>query len=61
MMATASEGKHFRDIHPASTGIIVQSFARPEIVLEIDAHRFGKVASQPHTRLRKYQSKNALR
>jgi enamine deaminase RidA (YjgF/YER057c/UK114 family) len=52
-------GKHFRDIHPVSTGIIVQAFARPEIVFEIDAHAFVKVAGQPHTRLRKYQSKNA--
>jgi enamine deaminase RidA (YjgF/YER057c/UK114 family) len=52
-------GKHFRDISPVSTGIIVQAFARPEIVFEIDAHAFLKVAGQPHTRLRKYQSKNA--
>ena len=52
-------GKHFRDIHPVSTGIIVQAFARPEILFEIDVHTFVKVAGQPHTRLRKYQSKNA--
>ena len=52
-------GKHFRDIHPVSTGIIVQAFARPEILFEIDVHTFVKVAGQPHTRLRKYHSKNA--
>jgi enamine deaminase RidA (YjgF/YER057c/UK114 family) len=52
-------GKHFRDIHPVSTGIIVQAFARPEILFEIDVHTFVKVAGQPHTRLRRYQSKNA--
>lgn len=51
-------GKHFRGIHPVSTGIIVQAFARPEIVFEIDVHTFPKVAGKPHTRLRKYQSKN---
>ena len=52
-------GKHFRDIHPVSTGIIVQAFARSEILFEIDVHTFVKVAGQPHSRLRKYQSKNA--
>ena len=52
-------GKHFRDIHPVSTGIIVQAFARPEILFEIDVHAFPKVAGQPHSRLRKYASKNA--
>jgi enamine deaminase RidA (YjgF/YER057c/UK114 family) len=52
-------GKHFRDIHPVSTGIIVQALARPEILFEIDVHTFVQVAGQPHTRLRKYQSKNA--
>lgn len=51
-------GKHFRGIHPVSTGIIVSAFARPEIMFEIDVHTLPKVASQPHTRLRKYHSKN---
>ena len=52
-------GKHFRDIHPVSTGIIVQAFARSEILFEIDVHTFVKVAGQPHSRLRKYQSMDA--
>jgi len=52
-------GKHFGEIHPVSTGLIVQAFARPEILFEIDVHTFVKVAGQPHTRLRKYQSKDA--
>jgi enamine deaminase RidA (YjgF/YER057c/UK114 family) len=51
-------GKHFRGIHPVSTGIIVQAFARPEIMFEIDVHAFPKVAGTPHTRVRKYHSKN---
>lgn len=52
-------GKHFRGIHPVSTGIIVQAFARPEIMFEIDVHTFPKVAGKQHMRVRKYQSKNA--
>jgi enamine deaminase RidA (YjgF/YER057c/UK114 family) len=52
-------GKHFQGIHPVSTGIIVSAFARPEIMFEIDVHPLPKVAGRPHTRLRKYQSKNA--
>jgi enamine deaminase RidA (YjgF/YER057c/UK114 family) len=52
-------GKHFRGIHPVSTGIIVQAFARPEILFEIDVHTLRKVKGGPHARFRKYQSKNA--
>ena len=52
-------GKHFRGIHPVSTGIIVQAFARPEIMFEVDVRAFPKVAGKPHARVRKYQSKNA--
>ena len=52
-------GKHFRGLHPVSTGIIVQAFARPEILFEIDVHTLPKVDGQPHTRLRKYQTKRA--
>lgn len=51
--------KHFRGIHPVSTGIIVQAFARPEVMFEIDVHTFSKVAGKPHMRVRKYQSKSA--
>ena len=52
-------GKHFRTIHPVSTGIIVQAFARPEILFELDVHALTKVSGQPHTRLRKYHSRSA--
>ena len=51
-------GKHFRGVHPVSTGIITTSFARPEILFEIDAHVMRKQGA-PHQRFRKYQSKNA--
>ncbi|MBO0743047.1 MAG: hypothetical protein J2P51_16690, partial [Hyphomicrobiaceae bacterium] len=51
-------GKHFRGIHPVSTGIIVQGFARPEILFELDVNTLCKVSGQPHTRLRQYHSRN---
>src|SRR5262249_37031880 len=37
-------GKHFRGIHPVSTGIIVQAFARPEILFELDVTTLAKVS-----------------
>jgi len=49
-------GKHFRGIHPVSTGIIVPGFARPDILFEIDAQVHRKHASTPHTRVRPYHS-----
>jgi len=52
-------GKHFRGIHPVSTGIIVQAFARPEILFELDVTTLAKVSGEPHTRLRRYHSRNA--
>src|SRR5262245_34263983 len=52
-------GKHFRGIHPVSTGIIVQAFARPEILFELDVNTLTKVSGQPHTRLRRYHSRSA--
>jgi enamine deaminase RidA (YjgF/YER057c/UK114 family) len=52
-------GKHFRGIHPVSTGLIVAGFARPEILFEIDAHVLRQTAG-PHQRLRRYHS-NAVR
>lgn len=52
-------GKHFRGVHPVSTGIIVQAFARPEILFEIDVRAFAKVHGRPAERLRKYRSANA--
>jgi enamine deaminase RidA (YjgF/YER057c/UK114 family) len=52
-------GRHFRGIHPVSTGIIVPGFARPEILFEIDAHVLRKRGG-PHQRVRPYHS-NAVR
>jgi enamine deaminase RidA (YjgF/YER057c/UK114 family) len=52
-------GRHFRGIHPVSTGLIVAGFARPEILFEIDAIVLRKQAA-PHRRFRRYHS-NAVR
>jgi enamine deaminase RidA (YjgF/YER057c/UK114 family) len=52
-------GRHFRGIHPVSTGLIVSGFARPEILFEIDAHVLRRQGG-PHQRLRRYHS-NAAR
>jgi len=52
-------GKHFRGIHPVSTGIIMPGFARPAILFEIDAHVIPKQGGARHTRIRPYHSKNA--
>lgn len=49
-------GKHFRGIHPVSTGIIMQAFARPEVLFEIDAQVVPKRSGVPHIRLRPYHS-----
>jgi enamine deaminase RidA (YjgF/YER057c/UK114 family) len=52
-------GRHFRGIHPVSTGLIVTGFARPEILFEIDVHVLRKRGG-PHRRVRPYHS-NAVR
>src|SRR5262249_51004217 len=52
-------GTSFRGIYPVSTGIIVQAFARPEILFELDVNTLAKVFGQPHLRLRRYHSANA--
>lgn len=52
-------GRHFRGIHPVSTGLIVPGFARPDILFEIDAQVLRK-QSGPHQRVRRYHS-NAVR
>jgi enamine deaminase RidA (YjgF/YER057c/UK114 family) len=52
-------GRHFRGIHPVSTGLIVNGFARPEILFEIDVHVLRQQRS-PHVRVRPYHS-NAVR
>jgi enamine deaminase RidA (YjgF/YER057c/UK114 family) len=49
-------GKHFRGVHPVSTGIIVPGFARPDVLFEIDTVVVPKHAGVPHTRLRRYHS-----
>ena len=49
-------GKHFRGIHPVSTGLIVSALSRPESLVAIDMH----VLRGAHDRLRKYHS-NAVR
>jgi len=48
-------GRHFRGIHPVSTGLIVAGFARPEILFEIDVHVMRRQGG-PHQRLRHYHS-----
>jgi enamine deaminase RidA (YjgF/YER057c/UK114 family) len=52
-------GRHFRGIHPVSTGLIVAGFARPEILFEIDVQVLRQMVG-PHQRLRRYHS-NAVR
>lgn len=52
-------GRHFRGIHPVSTGLIVAAFARPEILFEIDV-QVRRQQGAPHQRLRRYHS-NAVR
>jgi enamine deaminase RidA (YjgF/YER057c/UK114 family) len=52
-------GRHFRGIHPVSTGIIVPGFARPDILFEIDVQAM-RPDGGPHTRVRRYHS-NAVR
>jgi enamine deaminase RidA (YjgF/YER057c/UK114 family) len=49
-------GKHFRGIHPVSTGLIVTALSRPDSLVAIDTH----VLRGPHERVRKYHS-NAVR
>src|SRR5690349_4315972 len=48
-------GRHFRGIHPVSTGLVVAGFARPEILFEIDVHVVRRRGG-PHQRLRRYHS-----
>jgi enamine deaminase RidA (YjgF/YER057c/UK114 family) len=48
-------GRHFRGIHPVSTGLIVAGFARPEILFEIDVQVLRQ-RDGAHRRLRRYHS-----
>jgi enamine deaminase RidA (YjgF/YER057c/UK114 family) len=49
-------GRHFGDVHPCSTGLIMRGFARPEILFEIDmAVALSK--GTPHQRFRKFETR----
>ena len=49
-------GEHFGGVHPASTGLIMRGFARPEILVQVDmAVALSK--GTPHTRLRKFETR----
>jgi enamine deaminase RidA (YjgF/YER057c/UK114 family) len=48
-------GRHFRGIHPVSTGLIVPAFARPDILFEIDVQAM-RPQGGPHLRVRRYHS-----
>src|SRR6266852_805553 len=51
-------GRHLRGIHPVSTGLIINGFARPEIVITLDVAVVPQRGSK-HTRLRRYHSDDA--
>ena len=51
-------GRHFGNVRPVSTGIIVPGFARPEILFEIDA-QVMRTRHGPHGRIRPYHSSTA--
>ena len=44
-------GRHFGDVHPCSTGLIMRGFARPDILCEIDM-AVALAHGTPHQRLR---------
>jgi enamine deaminase RidA (YjgF/YER057c/UK114 family) len=48
-------GRHFGDVHPCSTGLIMGGFARPEILFEIDMHVIPSRGT-PHQRIRKFET-----
>jgi enamine deaminase RidA (YjgF/YER057c/UK114 family) len=49
-------GRHFGEVHPCSTGLIMRGFARPEILFEIDmAVALSK--GTPHQRWRKFETR----
>jgi enamine deaminase RidA (YjgF/YER057c/UK114 family) len=49
-------GRHFGDVHPCSTGLIMRGFARPEILFEIDL-AVARATGTPHQRLRKFETR----
>jgi enamine deaminase RidA (YjgF/YER057c/UK114 family) len=48
-------GRHFGDVHPCSTGLIMRGFARPEILFEIDM-AIALAKGKPHQRRRKFET-----
>jgi len=49
-------GRHFGDVHPCSTGLIMRGFARPEILFEIDM-AVALSNGTPHQRFRKFETR----
>jgi enamine deaminase RidA (YjgF/YER057c/UK114 family) len=49
-------GRHFDDVHPCSTGLIMRGFARPEILFEIDM-AVALSNGTPHQRFRKFETR----
>jgi enamine deaminase RidA (YjgF/YER057c/UK114 family) len=49
-------GRHFGEVHPCSTGLIMRGFARPEILFEIDM-AILRAKGTPHQRLRKFETR----
>ena len=48
-------GRHFGDVHPCSTGLVMRGFARPDILCEIDM-AVARTHGTPHQRLRRFES-----
>jgi enamine deaminase RidA (YjgF/YER057c/UK114 family) len=48
-------GRHFGNVHPCSTGLIMRGFARPEILFEIDM-AVALAKGTPHQRFRKFET-----
>ena len=49
-------GRHFGEVHPCSTGLIMRGFARPEILFEIDL-AVARARGTPHQRFRKFETR----
>jgi enamine deaminase RidA (YjgF/YER057c/UK114 family) len=49
-------GRHFGEVHPCSTGLIMRGFARPEILFEIDM-AIALSKGTPHQRFRKFETR----
>jgi enamine deaminase RidA (YjgF/YER057c/UK114 family) len=48
-------GRHFGEVHPCSTGLIMRGFARPDILCEIDM-AVARAHGTPHQRLRRFET-----